>query len=49
MVFGLIKDRDGSDYAADIRSMLKRFNEGLRAKGMQTNSRRSSRASSSRG
>ncbi|MGC4119264.1 MAG: glutamine synthetase family protein [Myxococcales bacterium] len=37
MVFGLIKDRDGSDYSADVRSALRRFNEGLRQKGMQTN------------
>jgi glutamine synthetase len=37
MVFGLIKDRDGSDYSADLRSQLRRFNEGLRAQGMQTN------------
>ncbi|MBI5481179.1 MAG: glutamine synthetase [Deltaproteobacteria bacterium] len=31
MVFGLIRDRDGSDYGADLRSVLKRYDASLRA------------------
>jgi glutamine synthetase len=33
MVFGLIHDRDGSDYGADLRSALRRYNAGLRNRG----------------
>jgi glutamine synthetase len=37
MVFGLIKDKDGSDYGADVRLLLRRYNEQLRAQGLTTN------------
>lgn len=37
MVLGLIKDKDGSDFHADLRSQLKRYDEGLAAQGLSTN------------
>jgi glutamine synthetase len=36
MVFGLIRDRDGSDYGADLRSLLKRYDASLRAQRYTT-------------
>ena len=36
MVFGLIRDRDGSDYGADLRLALKRYAASLRDRGQAT-------------
>jgi glutamine synthetase len=36
MVFGLIRDRDGSDYGADLRLALKRYTAALREQGQAT-------------
>jgi glutamine synthetase len=36
MVFGLIRDRDGSDYSADVRTLLKRYVASLRVRQLST-------------